>query len=130
MIDEANPFLDITDRVYSDTELGMMGLAFHPNYVQNGRFFASFNCDKVKWPQCSGRCSCNSDVGCDPSKLEPDNGGQPCQYHSIIAEFTANATTPQPSSVNFCVIQAFFCVLYTRTFLIDTVLALDFSSLV
>ncbi|KAM1824353.1 hypothetical protein ACFX13_023951 [Malus domestica] len=98
VIDEANPFLDITDQVYSDTELGMMGLAFHPNYVQNGRFFASFNCDKVTWPQCSGRCSCNSDVGCDPSKLEPDNGGQPCQYHSIIAEFTANATTPQPSS--------------------------------
>ncbi|CAB4305469.1 unnamed protein product [Prunus armeniaca] len=85
--------------VYADTEFGMMGLAFHPNYVQNGRFFASFNCDKVKWPECSGRCSCNSDVGCDPSKLGSDNGAQPCQYHSIIAEFTANGTTSQPSSV-------------------------------
>ncbi|PQQ06732.1 HIPL1 protein [Prunus yedoensis var. nudiflora] len=53
----------------------------------------------VKWPECSGRCSCNSDVGCDPSKLGSDNGAQPCQYHSIIAEFTANGTTSQPSSV-------------------------------
>ncbi|BFG26747.1 hypothetical protein CerSpe_130210 [Prunus speciosa] len=99
VIDKSNPFLDLTDEVYADTEFGMMGLAFHPNYVQNGRFFASFNCDKVKWPECSGRCSCNSDVGCDPSKLGSDNGAQPCQYHSIIAEFTANGTTSQPSSV-------------------------------
>lgn len=102
--DKSNPFLDLTDEVYADTEFGMMGLAFHPNYVQNGRFFASFNCDKVKWPECSGRCSCNSDVGCDPSKLGSDNGAQPCQYHSIIAEFTANGTTSQPSLVNFCII--------------------------
>ncbi|XP_004304952.1 PREDICTED: HIPL1 protein-like [Fragaria vesca subsp. vesca] len=99
VIDESNPFLDITDQVYADIEFGLMGLAFHPNYLQNGRFFASFNCDKVRWPECSGRCSCNSDVGCDPSKLGSDNGAQPCQYHSIIAEFTANGTASQPSSV-------------------------------
>ncbi|KAF6137494.1 hypothetical protein GIB67_031773 [Kingdonia uniflora] len=45
-----------------------------------------------------GRCSCNSNVNCDPSKLGPDNGGQPCQYHSVISEFTANGTTSKPSS--------------------------------
>ncbi|XP_050223413.1 HIPL1 protein-like isoform X2 [Mercurialis annua] len=45
-----------------------------------------------------GRCSCNSDVGCDPAQLAPDNGAQPCQYHSVIAEFTANGTISQPSS--------------------------------
>lgn len=98
-LDESNPFLDLTDEVLSDTDLGMMGVAFHPHFQQNGRFFVSFNCDKIKWPECSGRCSCNSDIGCDPSKLAPDNGAQPCQYHSIIAEFTANGTTSQPSSV-------------------------------
>ncbi|KAF8399390.1 hypothetical protein HHK36_015254 [Tetracentron sinense] len=95
---ESNPFLDLTDEVHFDTEFGMMGMAFHPNFAQNGRFFASFNCDKAKWPECSGRCSCNSDVGCDPSKLGSDNGAQPCQYHSVIAEYTANSTTSQPSS--------------------------------
>ena len=98
-IDESNPFLDLTDEVYYDTELGMMGIAFHPNFQQNGRFFASFNCDKVKWPECAGRCSCNSEMGCDPSTLPPENGAQPCQYHSIIAEFSANGTSSQPSLV-------------------------------
>ncbi|XP_060672516.1 HIPL1 protein isoform X2 [Ziziphus jujuba] len=96
-IDESNPFIDLTDQVYAETALGLMGIAFHPNFQENGRFFASFNCDKVKWSECSGRCSCNSDVGCDPSTLGSDNGAQPCQYHSVIAEFTANGTTSQPS---------------------------------
>ncbi|CAK9184747.1 unnamed protein product [Ilex paraguariensis] len=106
-VDESNPFLDLTDEVYFDTEFGMLGIAFHPNFPQNGRFFASFNCDKTKWPGCSGRCSCNSDVNCDPSKLGTDNGAAPCQYQSIISEFTVNgtasklslATSAQPSEV-------------------------------
>ncbi|KAK6913193.1 Glucose/Sorbosone dehydrogenase, partial [Dillenia turbinata] len=96
-LNEANPYLDLTDEVHADTELGMMGIAFHPNFQQNGRIFASFNCDKAKWPECSGRCACNSDVGCDPSKLGSDNGAQPCQYHAIIAEFTTNETASEPS---------------------------------
>ncbi|KAL7161541.1 hypothetical protein ACSBR2_042080 [Camellia fascicularis] len=95
--DESNPFLDLTDEVHYDTELGMMGIAFHPNFAQNGRFFASFNCDKAKWPGCAGRCSCNSDVNCDPSRLGPDNGAQPCQYQTVVAEFTVNGTASQPS---------------------------------
>ncbi|PON54813.1 Soluble quinoprotein glucose/sorbosone dehydrogenase [Trema orientale] len=99
VIDESDPFLDLTDEVFTDTEFGMMGIAFHPKFQENGRFFASFNCDKVKWPQCSGRCSCNSDVGCDPSRLSSDNGAEPCRYHSVIAEFTANGTSAKPQEV-------------------------------
>jgi hypothetical protein len=98
-LDESNPFVDLTDEVYLDTQFGLMGIAFHPNFAQNGRFFASFNCDKVKWPGCTGRCSCNSDVNCDPSKLGSDNGAQPCQYQSVIAEYSANGTSSQPSLV-------------------------------
>ncbi|KAI3454602.1 hypothetical protein Pfo_011265 [Paulownia fortunei] len=96
-LDEANPFLDLTDEVHFDTEFGMLGIAFHPKFTENGRFFASFSCDKAKWPDCAGRCACNSDVNCDPSKLGPDNGAQPCQYQSVIAEFTVNGTASQPS---------------------------------
>src|SRR5688572_18175991 len=33
------PFLDIVDRVGSGGERGLLGLAFHPQYAQNGRFF-------------------------------------------------------------------------------------------
>ncbi|KAJ6793342.1 HIPL1 protein-like [Iris pallida] len=97
-LDESSPFLDITDDVLLDTEFGMMGLAFHPNFTENGRFFVSFNCDKVQSPSCSGRCSCNSDAGCDPSKLGTSNGVQPCQYQSVIAEFTANSSSSSPSA--------------------------------
>nr|GMC74331.1 HIPL1 protein-like [Ipomoea batatas] len=96
-LDEASPFLDISDQVYFNSELGMMGIAFHPKFSQNGRFFVSFNCDKQQSPGCGGRCACNSDVNCDPSKLPPDSGAQPCQYQAVIAEFTVNGTSSQPS---------------------------------
>jgi len=37
------PFLNITDRVGSDgNEQGLLGLAFHPQYAQNGRFFVNY----------------------------------------------------------------------------------------
>ncbi|XP_016578324.2 HIPL1 protein isoform X2 [Capsicum annuum] len=94
-LDDASPFLDLTDEVHFDTELGMMGIAFHPKFSQNGRFFASFNCDKQAWPGCGGRCSCNSDVDCDPSKLPGDSSSQPCQYQAVIAEFTASGSQPK-----------------------------------
>ncbi len=41
----STPFLDITTLVgsSSNSEAGLLGLAFHPNYEQNGRFFVYFN---------------------------------------------------------------------------------------
>ena len=36
------PFLDITDRVRSGGEQGLLGLAFHPDYRTNGRFFVNY----------------------------------------------------------------------------------------
>ena len=37
------PFLDITDRTNSSAnEQGLLGLAFHPNYGANGRFFVNY----------------------------------------------------------------------------------------
>lgn len=39
----AEPFLDIEDRVNdSSNEMGLLGLAFHPNYAQNGYFFVNY----------------------------------------------------------------------------------------
>ncbi|KAI4336057.1 hypothetical protein L6164_014633 [Bauhinia variegata] len=96
--DESSPFVDLTDQVHFDPAFGMMGMAFHPDFAKNGRFFASFNCDKSEWAGCTGRCSCNSDVNCDPSKIVTDSGKQPCQYQTVIAEYTANGTASQPSS--------------------------------
>src|SRR5690554_2196097 len=38
------PFLDITDRVewISHSERGLLGLAFHPDYAQNGYFYVNY----------------------------------------------------------------------------------------
>ncbi|KAL9272662.1 HIPL1 protein-like protein [Drosera capensis] len=97
-LDESSPFLDITDEVHFDPEFGLLGVAMHPKFTENGHFFVSFNCDKVKWPACSGRCSCNSDVNCDPAQLPYDNGASPCQYNSVVSEYTVNGTASEPSS--------------------------------
>lgn len=37
------PFLDITERVLFGREQGFLGLAFHPDYRRNGRFFVNYN---------------------------------------------------------------------------------------
>ena len=40
------PFLDITDRVDdSDNEMGLLGLAFHPDYEHNGHFYVNYTGD-------------------------------------------------------------------------------------
>ncbi len=36
------PFLDISNLVLTGGERGLLGLAFHPNYARNGRFFVSY----------------------------------------------------------------------------------------
>lgn len=35
-------FLNITDRVSSGGEMGLLGLAFHPNYLMNGYFYVNY----------------------------------------------------------------------------------------
>ncbi|KAK9049158.1 hypothetical protein SSX86_031875 [Deinandra increscens subsp. villosa] len=90
---DSYPFLDLSDQVQFATEMGLMSIALHPNFTENGRLFAAFNCDKFQQPGCEGRCSCNTDVGCDPSKVQSLQESYPCQFHLVIAEFTANGTT-------------------------------------
>ncbi|KAJ4760548.1 HIPL1 protein [Rhynchospora pubera] len=96
--DLASPFIDLTDVVHYDNEFGLLGFAFHPNFLTNGRFFVSYNCDKSKSATCSGKCSCNSEINCDPSKLGSDNGALPCQYQEVIAEYTVNGSSASPST--------------------------------
>ena len=40
---EPEPFLDIRDRVLHHHERGLLGLAFHPEYSENGRFFVLYS---------------------------------------------------------------------------------------
>ncbi len=36
-------FLDLSDRVVASSELGLLGLAFHPDYSTNGYFYVNYN---------------------------------------------------------------------------------------
>jgi glucose/arabinose dehydrogenase len=36
------PFLDITSKVTSGGEMGLLSVAFHPRFVENGRFFVNY----------------------------------------------------------------------------------------
>jgi glucose/arabinose dehydrogenase len=38
----ATPFLDISQKIESGGEKGLLGLAFHPQFIQNGRFFLNY----------------------------------------------------------------------------------------
>jgi glucose/arabinose dehydrogenase len=38
----ATPFLDISGRVLGNGEQGLLGLAFHPRFLENGRFFVNY----------------------------------------------------------------------------------------
>nr|MBA3796354.1 PQQ-dependent sugar dehydrogenase [Chloroflexota bacterium] len=38
----AAPFLDIADRIVAGGEQGLLGLAFHPDYPDDGRFFVMY----------------------------------------------------------------------------------------
>jgi glucose/arabinose dehydrogenase len=56
------PFLDITDRVNdSGNEMGLLGLAFHPDYEQNGFFYVNYTGDgratRISRFQASGNIS-------------------------------------------------------------------------
>jgi hypothetical protein len=38
-------YLDISARVWNNGERGLLGLAFHPDFQSNGRFFVVSNCN-------------------------------------------------------------------------------------
>jgi glucose/arabinose dehydrogenase len=41
----ATPFLDLTTEVLGGGEQGLLGLAFHPDYENNGFFYVKYTCD-------------------------------------------------------------------------------------
>jgi len=62
------PFLDITDRVGSGgNEQGLLGLAFHPQYAQNGRFFVNYT-DKL-----GDTVLARFQVSSDPNVADPNS---------------------------------------------------------
>lgn len=69
----ATPFLDIEDHVvYRDNknEEGLLGLAFHPNYKENGQFFVYYTTADEDQTSVISRFNVSAD---DPSKADPSS---------------------------------------------------------
>jgi glucose/arabinose dehydrogenase len=61
------PFLDITDRVRSGGERGLLGLAFHPDYPTDPRFFVDYT------DRAGDTVIASFRVGTDPAVADPAN---------------------------------------------------------
>lgn len=69
LLDE--PFLDIADQVKTDfLEQGLLGLAFHPDYKDNGRFFVYYNDYQTVGDNFLAEFQVSKD---DPNKADPDS---------------------------------------------------------
>ncbi len=69
-------FLNISDKVGAFGDGGLIGLAFHPQYASNRKFYVNYTCRKTNNPIC------------------------PVTYDTIIAEFTASAANPNQADPN------------------------------
>jgi glucose/arabinose dehydrogenase len=70
------PFLDIADRISAGGEQGLLGLAFHSGYAENGRFFVNYT-DSAGDTQVVGyTVSGNPDVADPASEEAGDHGPQ------------------------------------------------------
>ncbi|HEX7974165.1 MAG TPA: PQQ-dependent sugar dehydrogenase [Anaerolineales bacterium] len=68
----STPFLDIQDRVGSrGSEQGLLGLAFHPQYAQNGYFFINYT--DLKGNTVIARYRVSTD---DPNRADPRSEGR------------------------------------------------------
>jgi glucose/arabinose dehydrogenase len=73
----AEPFLDLSDRISPEaltadyTERGLLGLAFHPNYVENDTFFVNYTAVDGSTVLASYRVSDD-----DPNRADPASGTQ------------------------------------------------------
>lgn len=80
-VDMENPFLDLHDRMVTLTaeydERGLLGLAFHPDYANNGRFFVFYSAPLRKggpadWSGTSRISEFRVSPG-DPNKADPNS---------------------------------------------------------
>lgn len=63
-------FMNITAKISSGGERGLLGLAFHPNYINNRKFYVNYTCTTTNNPSC------------------------PATGTTIIAEYLASASNP------------------------------------
>lgn len=81
---EKKIFLDITDRVSSGGEMGLLGLAFHPNFKSNGFFYVNYTTNSPSRRTIISRfkVTTNSDIADKNSELVLMQVAQPYSNHN------------------------------------------------
>ncbi len=69
LVNTSEVFLDLTDKVLYGGEQGLLGLAFHPNYEQNGYFYVDYTTDNPRRTVIS-RFSVSQD---NPNNADPNS---------------------------------------------------------
>jgi hypothetical protein len=100
--DASRPFLDLTDRV-----LGLMGVAFHPEFAANRRFFVSYTCDTTTSPACVRSTGTTSRNGSTT-------------YQLVVAEFSAKSQVIKKTSEKDFIISIHFFP-FLRSLLTDAI---------
>lgn len=83
----ATPFLDVSTSVAAFGEAGLLGLAFHPDYEANGRFFIYYTDLQINVVLAEYKVSANPDVA-DPAPVQ---------------DIFFRATTGAPAHVGGCI---------------------------
>jgi glucose/arabinose dehydrogenase len=76
------PFLDISGRISSGGERGLLGLAFHPSYATNGRFYVNYTDPSGDSHVSEFKVSANADVADAGSERELLFVKQPFANHN------------------------------------------------
>ena len=83
-VNTEDPFLNITEKVEiqdSFDERGMLGVAFHPQFAENGLLYVLYTAEREN--------SENTCYGFDGEIPSDPELGCPFQHHKVIAEFIA-----------------------------------------
>jgi glucose/arabinose dehydrogenase len=82
-VSTAKVFLNITDRVTSGGEMGLLGLAFHPSYESNGYFYVNYTADNPRRTIISRfQVTSNPDSADKISEIEILTFSQPYSNHN------------------------------------------------
>ena len=76
------PFLDVSGRISAGGERGLLGLAFHPRYSENGRFFVNYTDPRGDTHISELRAPVNGDVADASSEREMLFVRQPFSNHN------------------------------------------------
>jgi glucose/arabinose dehydrogenase len=80
---DAKTFLDITDRVAYTGEMGLLGLAFHPDYANNGYFYVNYTADNpLRTIIARFQVTSNPDSADNNSEFQILTFSQPYQNHN------------------------------------------------